>query len=151
VLTQANLALHQVVYLFVETVLAIGSQPVAHFSLTVGCGVGLVAKIKLHRQLQMDMTSALPTIIDAVKFPDRSTPVVNRQIVGYEVSVGVLAQEKMPQLFEVKSQARGWIFCQKRQQWAGVPVQGFQPGATLRCQLQGTVVHVAGFFIYLAG
>ena len=87
----------------------------------------------------MKVTLSLVAEVNTVKFPQGFAPMPYREVVGYQVNVRVLLQEKMPEVLEINPQAMTALCSQMLQQCSGVPVQSLQPGKAVRRESQAAV------------
>jgi hypothetical protein len=98
-----------------------------------------MAEKKLHRQFEMKVALSLVAEINTVKFPQGFALMLYREVVGYQVNVRVLLQEKMPEVLEINPQSMAALCSQMLQQSRCVPIQTLQPGKAVRREPQAAI------------
>ena len=87
----------------------------------------------------MDMAVASMAVINAVELAQCFALVVYGQVVRDQFSLGILLQEKVPELLKIHTQSMRGALRQVLQQGSGIPVQLLQPQSS-----RGSKFQVAG-------
>jgi hypothetical protein len=103
VITESDLAAHQVRDLQVESVAAVGSEPRSG----APEGVVPVPQVIFHRQLKVNRAAPIATVVEAIEFTDGPSALPHRQVMGEQVNGGILGQEEVPEALEIDPEARG--------------------------------------------